>query len=376
MEMFRRFRWGFVVSALLVVVAVSLGIWWAQGRRLKAQVGDPERFVQAWHAARDAIQGHQTHDGYWVTPYTRRPVFESPSPEVNVFVPALMVDLLEPVGRETGLTEVLERARGYLRRQIEETGLVRYHGRPDALPLAQVGCELPPDSDDTALIWRLAPQDDPRLLHAVRRVLERYRTDEGLYRTWLADPDGYRCFYRQFGGDDPNPADVGIQMHLYLFFLRYDREAGQKLCEALRRRMAEDRIWAWYAIAPLVPLLREIDLALAGCSVTVPDSRLQQASSEQEPYLALIRLLRDLLLNREPPPLKRSLEVLMPLAQENLMRVHKQPPLLYHNDLTASPPHFHWSEDVGYALWLRTYVEVARRWPGSIPLPARVEKTP
>lgn len=365
----RRFRWGLLVAVLLLVVTGSLGIWWAQSRRLKAQVRDPEGLVQAWLTAREAIRSHQTSDGYWITPYTRRPVFRSPSPEVNVFVPALMVDVLEPVARETGLTETLERARGFLRRQIEETGLVRYHGTPAQLDPSQSGCEIPPDSDDTALIWRLAPKDDPRLLGSARRVLEHYRTDEGLYRTWLADPNEYRCFYRQYGGNDPNPADVGIQMHLYLFFLQYDREAARKLCGALEQRMVDDRIWAWYTLAPFVPLLREVDLALAGCPVEVPDSRLRQVSSEQEPYLALIRLLRDLLLNREPPPMKRSLEVLMPLAKENFIRVREQPPLLYHNDLTASPPHFHWSEDVGYALWLRTYGEVARRWPGVLPLP-------
>lgn len=67
--------------------------------------------------------------------------------------------------------------------------------------------------------------------------------------------------------------------------------------------------------------------------------------------------------------MKRSLEVLMPWVEENLIMVQKNPPLLYHNDLTVAPPHFHWSEDVGYALWLRTYIEVARRWPGVLPLP-------
>jgi hypothetical protein len=96
-EMFRRFRSGVLVTALLLVVAGSLGIWSAQGRRLKAQVGDPERFAQALHAAGEALWRHQTSDGYWMTLYTEHPVFDRPSPEVNVFVPALIVDLLEPV---------------------------------------------------------------------------------------------------------------------------------------------------------------------------------------------------------------------------------------------------------------------------------------
>ena len=33
--------------------------------------------------------------------------------------------------------------------------------------------------------------------------------------------------------------------------------------------------------------------------------------------------------------------------------VRRNPPLLYHNDLTAKVPRYYWSQDVGYALWLR-----------------------
>jgi hypothetical protein len=40
--------------------------------------------------------------------------------------------------------------------------------------------------------------------------------------------------------------------------------------------------------------------------------------------------------------------------------VAHDPPLLYHNDLTASVPRFYWSEEFGYALWLRLYFENER----------------
>jgi hypothetical protein len=38
----------------------------------------------------------------------------------------------------------------------------------------------------------------------------------------------------------------------------------------------------------------------------------------------------------------------------------RTPPLLYHNDLTASVHRFYWSEELGYALWLRLYFENER----------------
>jgi len=51
--------------------------------------------------------------------------------------------------------------------------------------------------------------------------------------------------------------------------------------------------------------------------------------------------------------------VLRQLAEDDFALLRKNPPLLYHNDLTASVPRYYWSEDVGYALWLRLYYEHA-----------------
>lgn len=44
--------------------------------------------------------------------------------------------------------------------------------------------------------------------------------------------------------------------------------------------------------------------------------------------------------------------VLRQLAEDDFALLRKNPPLLYHNDLTASVPRYYWSEDAGYALWL------------------------
>ena len=45
--------------------------------------------------------------------------------------------------------------------------------------------------------------------------------------------------------------------------------------------------------------------------------------------------------------------LLSDLARDDFARLRRDPPLLYHNDLTATVPRYYWSEDVGYALWLR-----------------------
>ena len=136
---------------------------------------------------------------------------------------------------------------------------------------------------------------------AARREIERYRTKDGLYRTWLADERTYRCFYTRYAGSQWNPPDVAVEMHVYLFLAGHDSAAAGPLCEALRRRMDDDHIWVWYTVAPLIPVLREADLARMGCALRVPESRVARALPGQEPYLTQTRLLNSLLVGESPP---------------------------------------------------------------------------
>jgi hypothetical protein len=122
--------------------------------------------------------------------------------------------------------------------------------------------------------------------------------------------------------------------------------------------MADDRIWVYYEVAPLIPRLREVDLARAGCPIRVPDTRLGRQPKEQAIYLELADLRRRLLLDEDAPTARAALLLTLGrLAADGFAAVERNPPLLYHNDLTATPPHFHWSADVGYALWLRAYAD-------------------
>lgn len=358
------------------VLAAAWLLWgWPGTPPARAGSVEAQDLPGAVARAVEAIRRHQSPQGYWATHVTPGQVFQSPTTEVNVFTPAVMIDLLDPVARELGLTGELERARAYLRRQIEATGLVRYHGDPGPVPAAHRGCELPPDADDTALVWRIAPVPDGQRLSAARREIERYRDDHELYRTWLADTDAYRCFYTRYAGRQWNPPDVAVEMHVYLFLAEHDARAAGRLCDALRRQMDEDRIWVWYTVAPLLPVLREADLARKGCSLRVPQNRVERAVAGQAPYLAQARLLRSLLLGEhaaggEGFSRESYLQALRDGAARDFAALTQTPPLLYHNDLSAAPPHFHWSEDVGYALWLRLYVETARQFPGALLLPA------
>lgn len=311
--------------------------------------------------ARGLIQRRQQADGYWFTSHTTGTRFEQPGREMNTYITALMIDLLGAHAMPTGLSGSLERARHHLRSQIEAGGLVRYHGKPGGRAMQENGmCAITPDADDTALTWRLAPGPEP-LRTAALETLRRYRTDEGLYRTWLAQPGEYRCLNP---GADPNPPDVGIQMHLLMWLAQADPPAARSLCTALRQTIDQDRLWVYYRKAPLVPLMRQNDLKAVGCDLLLPPARVQSDIPEQQVWLDAARMLVALEGGEGPVPAQIELrQWLKVLSDDGFSAVRQNPPMLYHNDLSASVSRFYWSEDVGYAIWLRLYQLSMERKP-------------
>ncbi|HEX4964040.1 MAG TPA: hypothetical protein VF173_24655 [Thermoanaerobaculia bacterium] len=319
-----------------------------------------EDLDDAFRTAAARLRAHQQGPGYWLTAYTTTAHFQQPRQEMNTFLTAFLLDLLDPLAATGGLDDSLQRARQHLTGQIEAGGLVRYHGLPDAPGIGTLGCAITPDADDMALVWRLAPDHDRRRLPAALATLNRYRTREGLYRTWLAPREAYQCIDP---GSDPNPADVGIQMHVLLLLAKVQPPAGRALCEALRQALDQDRVWVYYRRVPLVPILRLTDLQRAGCELELPESRMRTPVPGQEIWVSLVRLL-----GRAPTPggppadaadTAKIQAVLRQLAKEDFALLRKNPPLLYHNDLTATTPRYYWSEDAGYALWLRLAYEHA-----------------
>ncbi len=323
-----------------------------------------EDLGDAIRTAAARLRSHQQGPGYWLTAYTTAARFEEPRQEMNTFLTSLLVDLLDPLAGTRGvggLGDSLRRARRHLTDQIEAGGLVRYHGLPDAPGIGTLGCAITPDADDTALVWRLAPDEDlrgRRRLPAALAVLNRYRTREGLYRTWLAPREAYQCLDP---GRDPDPADIAIQMHVLLLLAKVQPPAGRALCEALRPVVDQDRVWVYYQRTPLVPILRLTDLQRAGCELKLPESRMRTPVPGQEIWVSLVRLLGPA--PGGPPAgaadAAKIQAVLRQLAKDDFALLRKTPPLLYHNDLTATVPRYYWSEDAGYALWLRLADEYA-----------------
>jgi hypothetical protein len=323
----------------------------AEGRPAGAEAASAERDLdESFRNAAARLREHQQPPGYWLTAYTSKARFQEPHPEMNTFLTALLVDLLNPLATTSGLEENLQRARRHLTSQIESGGLVRYHGLPDAPGIGTLGCAITPDTDNTALVWRLAPDQDRSRLTAALATLDRYRTREGLYRTWLAARKDYQCLDP---GSDPDPADIAIQMHLLLLLSDVRPPAARALCEALRPLVGEDRVWVYYRKTPLVPILRLTDLRRAGCPLDLPESRMRTDVPGQQIWVSVVRMLAKGMTAPPDPVLIRA--VLRELARDDFALIRMNPPLLYHNDLTATVSRYYWSEDAGYALWLRLF---------------------
>jgi hypothetical protein len=300
------------------------------------------------------LQDHQSEYGYWLTMRTSELHYEAPQSEMNTFLTSTLVDLLSPIANSQGLEAVMEHARQHLAAQIESNGLVRYHGLPDGPIIGTLGCVITPDADDTALVWRIARQgnDDPRQ-QLMLAELTRYRDVRGLYRTWLAPQSQYQCIDP---GADPNPTDFGIQMHVYLMLRALDPPAAQNLCVALQRSFWDEDIWVYYSKAPLVPYLRSAELRQLGCTIPLPTERLALPAKGQEIWSEAARLFADTFAS--PPDENKRLEIrnlLAHIGNHDFAQLRNSPPMIYHNDLSANVSRYYWSEDFGYALWLRLY---------------------
>src|SRR5260221_333461 len=240
--------------------------------------------------AAETLAERQQGPGYWLTAFTDEPRFEKPRQELNTFTNAVMIDIAEPVAKEAGIAVLLGRTRAFLANQIEADGLVRYHGRPDAPTNREVwSCVITPDADDTALVWRIAPCANRELLSKALATLGQFRAANGLYKTWLPPQDRYQCIDP---GRDPNPTDIGIQMHMLMLLAQVDRPAALALCAALSKELFDDNFWVYYTrMAPLIPMLRLTDLHKAGCPLQLPQSRLQTAIADQRVWVEVVGLV-------------------------------------------------------------------------------------
>jgi hypothetical protein len=337
--------------AALVLTATVLFSW----RSSTAAAPQESPLSQAYGLAVREVEKSQGAEGYWPTFTTGAPVFHEARPEVNTFLQPIMIDLLQPLTNEAGLKQTLERARDYTRKQLDETGLVRFIPSYDPLRKGPALChDMTPDADDTSLAWSVAGPADSGSLALALRKLRTFRTSEGLFRTWLADEKDFRCLAP---GANPNPPDIGINFHVYLLLTHYDPDSARALCDALIAKAGDSSLWVYYAHAPLIPLLRLGDVRRAGCPTFIPDEFIHPVDDAQAIWVKAISLL-EVDLSPGTKARDEAVSLLDTLAQDRFAAIEASPPLLYHNDLTSIHKRDYWSKDFGYAVWIRIYARV------------------
>ncbi|TIX64869.1 MAG: hypothetical protein E5V33_09175 [Mesorhizobium sp.] len=143
-------------------------------------------------------------------------------------------------------------------------------------------------------------------------------------------------------------------MHVFMLLAKEDPPAAKALCEAMTRKAADGDVWVYYADAPPLLILRLADLRKAGCPLQLPSSRLRTTVPGQEIWVRAIELLQ---LTEDGAATAdthhEATELLDKIAADDFSLLRSTPPLFYHNDLTASVRRFYWSQELGYALWLR-----------------------
>jgi hypothetical protein len=301
------------------------------------------------------LRRDQARAGYWLTQFTSTTRYAEPQNEMNTYLTSVLIDMLRPVGGTLGLADVVARAQRELAAQIEPDGLVRYHGLPKAPPITKLGlgCAISPDADDTALAWRIAGSArDPRA-RSMLATLGRYRNAQGLYLTWLSPENQYECIDP---GHDPDPADIGINLHVYMLLHQFDPKSAGALCQALRRSFGNSENWVYYSETALVPYLRAAQLEQLGCLVPLPSARLARSAPGQAWWAEAARLLVAAGASAPDASTRQTIAgFLQQIAAAGFALVREAPPLIFNNDTTANVKRFYWSQDFGYALWLRLY---------------------
>ncbi|HJX27152.1 MAG TPA: hypothetical protein VJ885_04515, partial [Thermoanaerobaculia bacterium] len=104
---------------------------WASERGERYYLGERTLTVRApadvslensFRIAATRVREHQQGPGYWLTAHTTVTRFEEPRPEMNTFLTALLIDLLDPLAATGGLGDSVQRARQHLTGQIEAGG--------------------------------------------------------------------------------------------------------------------------------------------------------------------------------------------------------------------------------------------------------------
>ena len=284
--------------------------------------------------------------------------FDHPTLEMNTYVTSLMVDLLGAKGTPVGWREAWsEHGRiSPATTKSKPTGGVRYHGRPDGPAMTAHGLFFITPEIVVALLGYGAslPVTSVTLhcsgyTYCVRRTAvetcwgnEADTAVSTWVRTEILLTSPFRCIcsccWHKSSRQQPIPYAMRSSARSIKTASGFTiaRHHWFPCCASLTcKQLAVQCSYRWHACRPPCP--------------------------GQDVWLTAIQMLQRLEIKHEQAPNSAQvLDLLRALSRDDFTAVRLNPPLLYHNDFTASVPRFYWSEDVGYAIWLRLYLASER----------------
>ena len=176
----------------------------------------------------------QAEDGSWPYFHSRTPDFANPEPHANLF--GTIVTLMNMTHTGFEASSAFKRGADFVRGRMTE-GYVWSLYEP-----GKFGAEswLEPDADTTAVaLTMLSGRLDvkPPQLKKLRTLFDRYRTADGLYRTYFDGFHGTKGFVL-----DRNVPSTGVNLNILGFFGNYEMPRAS-LVEGLRSAMQPDRYW-------------------------------------------------------------------------------------------------------------------------------------
>jgi hypothetical protein len=171
------------------------------------------------------LREKQTSDGVFLTMRAERADLSDGVPESSIFTTAHAAHALE-YAAEFGIEDLRAAALRFLIEQKEEGDVWRYWSTRSPWQTA-----IPPDADDTACAAFALRHVRPDVFRGRNvETLMRWRTPEGLFLTWLEDPE-------PFGWSNDVDSVVNANVLLYLG----DGAGTEKVSEYLRGLIAGNR---------------------------------------------------------------------------------------------------------------------------------------
>lgn len=130
------------------------------------------------------------------TEVSRSPNMTEPFFISSVYIPSYILHSMSFLDNSSIKTKIVSKISNFLQYNMEELGIWRFHGKFDDFP--------PPDFDDTCCAIASLKKNQIEIETKLLDLLPMYRSDSGMYYTWINDDINKQSSYHTDGGVNIN----------------------------------------------------------------------------------------------------------------------------------------------------------------------------